>query len=123
MGKRELRLAKLHREKDALQRKLSEQQRQIKGLERLALDKPPALSPLAESVAVSVRRMDPQRRGFDHWVAAVNFSPDAFAHSILYEARSPLNLSYIAAEIAQRIEYDVRDAIIKAVGKAQGFGK
>jgi hypothetical protein len=123
MARRQTLLAKLHREIAALKQRSAGQQRQIKDLERIAADKPPALSPLAQSVAVAVRKIDPERRVYDHWVASVNFSPDAWARGILYEQHSPINLSYVAAEVAHRIEYDVREAIIKAVSKAQGFGR
>lgn len=127
MGKRELRLAKLHRENAKLLATIDNQKRQLGRLaqkEREWLESPPKLSPLAESVAITVRKINPDRYHprFDQWVASVSFCPDAFAYASLHEDSGPLNVSYLAADVARRIEYDVRQAILKAMDKARGFG-
>jgi hypothetical protein len=120
MPRRETLLAKLHRQNDKLEKRCESQQRQIKDLERL-IEKPPPLSPLAESVSIAVRRMREQYCG-DEWIVSVRFCPEMFARCSLMESDGAFNLSYLACDLSRRIEYDVRRKIIEEVGKARGFG-
>jgi hypothetical protein len=120
MGKRELRLAKLHRHLAVAQAENRRLEENIQRLHNL-LREPPKLTPFADLVVTSVKRMD-HRRHFDEWMVTHRFCPDAFSIAILDADRNGglLNVSAMAAEISRYMEYDIRKAIFDAVSKQTG---